>query len=120
VTDVVISGGSYNPGANVETSDSVGNNCRLESARVAGISLSNHPNPFNPKTSLRFNITRPGHVSLKIYDASGRVVTTLVDGYRVPGEHTVAWNGTGVASGVYFARLITDEAVQLHRLVLLK
>lgn len=74
----------------------------------------NYPNPFNPTTTIRFEVAGPpdgqGHsgevfVSLKIYDLLGRVVATLVDEEKAPGNHGVIWNATGMASGVYFYRL---------------
>ncbi len=68
------------------------------------------PNPFNPTTTIRFCIGVGGRTDVRIYDVSGRVVRTLVDGQLPAGEHEVVWNGRtnaggGAASGVYFVRL---------------
>ncbi len=69
----------------------------------------NYPNPFNPVTTIRFDIPEPSTVSLIIYDVMGREVRRLVDGAVDPGYHTAAWDarnasGTGVSSGIYIYR----------------
>jgi hypothetical protein len=88
--------------------------------------VGNHPNPFNPTTSVGYAVPRTGSVALSIYDASGRLVRTLVD---VPshdaGRHSVSWdgrdeNGMEVAAGVYFARLTVDSESATGKMVLLK
>lgn len=83
------------------------------------------PNPFNPRTTLAFDLASPTEVSLKVYDLRGRLVKTIVAGRRVAGTHEVVWDGADdrgrrVASGVYFAHFEAGAAVQTHRLVLLK
>ncbi|MBD3367635.1 MAG: T9SS type A sorting domain-containing protein [Candidatus Eisenbacteria bacterium] len=88
--------------------------------------VANYPNPFNPVTSVTYSVPSPGSVTLGIYDVSGRLVRTLVDGaVEVAGEHSATWNGTdeggrSVAGGVYFARLVTDAGEASSKLVLLK
>jgi flagellar hook assembly protein FlgD len=87
--------------------------------------LTNHPNPFNPTTMFRFSLNRASDVTLRIYDVKGRLVASLADGYRGAGVQEVFWNGTnanGVAapSGIYFARLVAGDEVQVRRIVLLK
>jgi DNA-binding beta-propeller fold protein YncE len=85
----------------------------------------NYPNPFNPSTSIPFTLAREGRVTLRIYDVNGRVVATLIDGAMTAGEHVAHWNasdarGLRVSSGVYMARLETDDATDTRKLVLLK
>ena len=85
----------------------------------------NCPNPFNPVTTIRFGIKESGHISIRIYDAAGRFVTTLVDESRSAGSYTAEWNGRGVdgrvvASGVYFYRLKTKEFEETKKMILLK
>ena len=85
----------------------------------------NSPNPFNPKTQISFSLQQAGHASLKVYDASGRMVKNLADGIMDAGEQTITWNGMDeggnrVASGVYFYRLVSGEQVISKRMVLLK
>ena len=84
-----------------------------------------YPNPFNPHTSIDFAVPRAAHVRLAIYDLSGRLVRSLVDGVVPAGRHTAVWQGRGadghaVASGTYFSRLEAEGKVLTGRLLLLK
>jgi hypothetical protein len=85
----------------------------------------NHPNPFNPKTSVSYALPTDGHARVGIYNVAGRLVATLVDGLQTAGEHVAVWNGRTdageeAASGVYFCRLETEESHRSIRMVLLK
>jgi hypothetical protein len=85
----------------------------------------NVPNPFNPSTTIRFELAREEDVRLEIYDPAGRLVKRLVNDHRGAGPHSVKWNGRDeagdtVASGVYFYRLQAGSFVQTQRMVLLK
>jgi len=84
-----------------------------------------HPNPFNPSTRIVYSTARAGHVSLAVYDLTGRRVRTLVDGHVGVGEHFALWDGRGddgtrTASGVYFARYVGGDVVDTAKLVLIK
>jgi hypothetical protein len=86
---------------------------------------ANIPNPFNPSTTIRYQIGESGNASLRIYDVSGALVRTLVDRTHNVGDYEARWDGrdqTGkaVASGVYFYRLETNRFTQTRRMVLLK
>jgi len=93
-------------------------------ARPVRFSLTqNHPNPFNPQTTATFSLSRPGKVSLKIYDLRGKVVANLVEGRLDAGEHTVTWDGrdtrrVAVSSGVYLMRLETRDGIRNRKIVL--
>ena len=82
------------------------------------------PNPFNPRTTIRFNfglgeaIMRP--LTLTVYNITGRIVETLVNGNLEPGEHEVVWNGSGFSSGIYFVRLQSNNFVETQKIVLVK
>jgi len=85
----------------------------------------NRPNPFNPVTTIAFGMPMGGRAELSIYDITGRVVTTLVDGEVGPGFHNVTWDGTNssgekVASGVYFSRLTALGEEHARKMILLK
>jgi hypothetical protein len=83
------------------------------------------PNPFNPQTTLSFDVARAGRVSLKIYGVDGRLVATVVDGSLEPGHHTRVWQGVdqqgrSLASGAYLMRLEVADGVHTRRLTLLR
>ncbi|UCH85834.1 MAG: T9SS type A sorting domain-containing protein [Candidatus Latescibacterota bacterium] len=86
----------------------------------------NTPNPFNPSTTIRFDVPAAGgHVDLRIYDVSGRLVRTLVDGTVPAGEQSVVWDGRDnrgahVTAGVYFYRLLAPGFTETRKLVLVK
>ncbi len=92
----------------------------------------NHPNPFNPETMIEFDVpgtptvARLGAVlRLNIYDASGKLIKTLIDKPMEPGYHSVVWNGTDdngkfVNSGVYFYKMRTEGYSNIRRCVMLK
>jgi len=85
----------------------------------------NHPNPFNPATTISFAVPRTGEVQLAVYDIAGRRVATLVDGVVTAGHHEVTWQGRNdrgqnVASGVYFCRLVDGESLQTRKMLLVK
>ena len=85
----------------------------------------NHPNPFNPRTSIRYVLPSPGPVRISVYDIKGRLVKILVDEPRPSGSHLVQWNGlnqsgSAVASGIYIFRLESQGQVRTRKAVLLK
>ncbi len=85
----------------------------------------NFPNPFNPNTTIAFGLKEQGHVSLRVYDAAGRLVVALIDESRPAGTYGAVWNGkaengTTAASGVYFYRLITKEFEETKKMILLR
>ncbi len=67
------------------------------------------PNPFNPTTQIRFDLSEASNVSLVIYDILGRRVTELVNGELQAGYHSATWDASSVASGVYFVRFIVTN-----------
>jgi hypothetical protein len=82
--------------------------------------LTASPNPFNPTTTLSFTLSSASHVSLKIYDTSGRLVSILVNGWREEGTHQAMFDGSSLAAAVYLVRLDTGNNVQVEKVVLLK
>ena len=80
----------------------------------------NYPNPFNPRTTLRFDLPDAGPVSLVIYDVLGRAVETLVAGTMPPGRYSFVWEAADKPSGVYLARLQAGSFRQTQQLLLLK
>jgi hypothetical protein len=88
--------------------------------------FQNTPNPFNPTTTIRFDLAREGHVTLRIYDVAGHVVKTLIDAPLAPGRNLgAAWSGltesgARAPSGVYFYRLATEDYAATKKMVLMK
>jgi len=86
----------------------------------------NSPNPFNPSTSIQYQVGRAGNVAIRIYDLRGRLVRTLLDDWVEPGRYSAEWDGTSdgsrrVASGVYFYRMSVDGSeVSSKKAVVLK
>ena len=80
----------------------------------------NYPNPFNPTTTIKFGIPKAGDVSLAVYDILGRKVAELINGNLTAGYHTVNFNATNLASGVYFYRIEAGDFVSVKKLMLLK
>ncbi len=85
----------------------------------------NFPNPFNPTTKIAFGLREPAPVSLRIYDAAGRLVRVLVEGARPTGNYSELWDGrdlhgSAAASGMYFYRLDAGAFSETRKMVLLK
>lgn len=90
-------------------------------AKANAFELSqNYPNPFNPATSIRFNLSEAGNVSLKVYDVLGREVATLVNGAMSQGAHSVSFNGSDLASGLYIYKLEAGNTTAVKKMMLLK
>lgn len=85
----------------------------------------NHPNPFNPATTLRFSIPRPGDVRLDVFDGTGRWIASVAGGSFTAGSHSQTWNGRDhsgrpAPSGIYFARLQAGDFTATRKMVLVK
>lgn len=78
------------------------------------------PNPFNPETSLRFNLPFEGDVSLKVYNIMGREVANLLEGHFLPGEYNLKFNAVHLSSGIYFAQLQVGNNIATVKLLLAK
>jgi len=95
-----------------------------ESPGLPTISLlqQNYPNPFNPETQIAFNLPRGGFASLKLINALGQEIATLVSGIQEAGSHVYRLNADEfrLASGVYFYRLITQDFTQTRKMILIR
>jgi hypothetical protein len=87
---------------------------------VSHILEQNYPNPFNPETTISFQLSSRNDVDLRIYDALGRIVATLVNKMMDPGRHEVLWDATMAPSGVYFYTLRSGSFSQTKKLILLR
>jgi len=79
-----------------------------------------YPNPFNPTTSINFELPEASKVMLTVYDVNGRLVNTLVDGSREAGVHDVTFDASGLPSGVYLYRLDHNGASATGKMLLMK
>jgi hypothetical protein len=80
----------------------------------------NYPNPFNPVTNIKFSIPRYCYASLKIYDVTGRLVGTYIDGYIEPGNYNAEINGLSLSSGIYYYTLISEGFKDTKKMVLIR
>ncbi|NQS96924.1 MAG: T9SS type A sorting domain-containing protein [candidate division Zixibacteria bacterium] len=79
-----------------------------------------YPNPFNPETHLSFALSQNGKVTLVVYDITGREVASLAEGYYSAGEYEVTFDGSTLASGIYFARFQAGDFRQVQKMLLVK
>jgi hypothetical protein len=85
----------------------------------------NEPNPFNPRTTIKFSLAQNGPVQVLIYDVNGRLIKTLQDGNLAAGPHTLTWDGTNndgkhVGSGVFWSQMKAGSFVSNKKMVILK
>jgi hypothetical protein len=99
-------------------------------ARVCAVptaywAYQSYPNPFNPVCTIRYDIPSPGRVKLQVFDVSGSLMRSVVNGWREPGVYSEVWDGRDAAgkqlpSGVYFYRLEAGDFVATRKMVLLR
>ena len=80
----------------------------------------NHPNPFNPITTIQYDLPQRSDVQITIYDLVGREVTTLLSETQDAGVKSIQWNATNIPSGMYFYQIRAGEFVQIRKMVVLK
>ncbi|MFA5011566.1 MAG: T9SS type A sorting domain-containing protein [Ignavibacteria bacterium] len=80
----------------------------------------NFPNPFNPVTSINFSMPKSGMVNLTVYDAMGRRISELVNGYHNAGEYKINFDASALVSGTYFYKMTAENFVASKRMILLK
>ena len=80
----------------------------------------NFPNPFNPTTSITYNVPESGQVTLSVFNTLGQQVALLANGIVTAGSHTVTFNAKSLPSGAYFYKLQQGNSVQVKKMLLLK
>jgi len=80
----------------------------------------NYPNPFNGLTALSYQLSAYSYVRLRVYDTAGRLVETLVDGWRSAGVHELTFDASGLPSGMYLAKMQAGEYLGVQKMVLVK
>ena len=96
-----------------------------ELVAIDTLQLTNFPNPFNPSTTISYNLPKTGPVRLDIYNIKGQLVKTLVNQTMLAGTHSVTWdgkddNGKAASSGVYFYRIVTPDKVLTNKMLMVK
>ena len=102
---------SYIPITGFEPTWSGVNNYRLS---------DNYPNPFNPSTTIEFDLPKTSEVSLKVFNILGEEVTTLVSDRLSPGSYSYEWDASNLASGVYLYRLQAGDYVETRKMILMR
>ncbi|MFC1512186.1 T9SS type A sorting domain-containing protein [Candidatus Latescibacterota bacterium] len=90
-----------------------------EPIAFTGIS-QNFPNPFNPATTVEYSLAEPGNVRLEIYNGNGQRIETLVDGWQGAGTHSVLWDASSQANGVYFCRITAGTVRDTRKMLYVK
>jgi hypothetical protein len=81
---------------------------------------TNYPNPFNPKTNIRFEIGHRSFVKLTVYNVLGQLITTLVNDTRDPGSYSVEFNGENLPSGLYIYKIEAGNNTDAKKMLLIK
>jgi hypothetical protein len=97
---------------------------RASAPQTSGL-LKNYPNPFNPETTINYQVSKQANISIEIFDFAGKHVTTLRHGTISVGNHETTWHGTdergqAVPSGVYFVRMIEGNRYDIRKILLTK
>ncbi len=124
-TDRNLSEGTYN--YRLKQVDYNGNfeyfnlNSEIEIGTPNSYNLSqNYPNPFNPSTKINFEMAKEGNVSIKVFDYTGKEISTLVNGFRSAGYYTIDFNAINLSSGIYFYRMETNNFTKVMKMSLIK
>ncbi|MBT8400750.1 MAG: T9SS type A sorting domain-containing protein, partial [Rhodothermia bacterium] len=80
----------------------------------------NYPNPFNPSTTIEFALPQTSQVTITVYDATGRLIGTVVDNLMPAGQHSVTLQGDGLASGVYFYEMKAGNHEETKSMIVMK
>ena len=80
----------------------------------------NYPNPFNPETVIKYVLPERGYISLKVFNAIGKNITTLVNRTQEKGNYEIKFNGENLPSGIYFYRLEANGTIINKKMILLK
>ncbi|MCK4353432.1 T9SS type A sorting domain-containing protein, partial [candidate division WOR-3 bacterium] len=91
-----------------------------EKEKPQALTLNCYPNPCFGTLTVKFFVHKGGKGSLKIYDITGRLVKTLVNGNKKPGDYTVNWDAKNVPSGIYFIKLSAGDFKATKKLILMR
>jgi len=92
----------------------------IEQINTNNISLYLYPNPFTAYTTIKYKVIKPGFISLKVFDALGNEVASLVNEKKPSGDYSIEWNAAALGSGIYFCRLQAGLSTETKKLILQK
>ncbi len=109
----------------LEASFSLPCTCSVKNDLTPIREIGNHPNPFNPSTTISFNLAQESPVTIEVFNILGQKVKTLMNDMGIPGTNSVVWNGTddsgkNISSGIYLYRLKTDRQTATKKMLLLE
>ena len=87
---------------------------------MPGISLSNNPNPFRSGTVIYLDVPKITQIDLRIYNSTGVLMESLIEGELIQGKREIYWDASGLAAGVYFCKLMTENDVAVRKILLMK
>lgn len=117
----VISGTIQHCGSTIQWSSPVNTDVRTLEETPSHFTLEqNYPNPFNPSTTIRFGLPHESFVTLKVYNSLGQEVAELFSGSRPAGQYSVEWNAEGLASGIYYYRLVAGQFSATRKMMFLR
>jgi len=96
------------------------NDSKYQTNPFSYVLTQNFPNPFNPSTTIQFNVPERSLINLTVYNIIGEKVAVLVDGEKEAGFYSLEFNAAGLPSGIYIYRLQSSEFVQVRKMILLK
>ena len=88
---------------------------------ITDFNISNiYPNPFNPITTITYQVPEYSNVSIKIYNLSGQIIQNIHNGFMSPGEYSVSWDAKNFSSGLYFVKMVSGSFVKTQKIMLVK
>ena len=122
IDDISNSNYIYDPAQNVEDSDCENTDvlARISDSPIGYTLGQNYPNPFNPRTEITFNLPDACETRMDIFNIMGQRIVSLINDNLDAGQHTAEWDGSSMASGVYFYRLEAGDYAESKKMVLLK
>ena len=110
----------------IENTTFIGNNAMsvismTDKVLPTSIALGNaYPNPFNPSTTISYDISSDMNVNINVYDVRGRMVAELVSGMTEQGRYEVMWNADNYSTGIYFVQLVAGNTTKTQKIMLVK
>ncbi len=120
LNNVYVTGTGYNNTITVKYSQTTGIEPISNEIPLKFNLSQNYPNPFNPVTKINYTLPTSTYVSLKVYDVLGNEIETLIMVKQNAGNHSAAFDGSGIASGIYFYKLVTDNFSETKKMILIK